>query len=174
MVKGGAVTKCLYVIFCVRVTVCFSKLQRFTYVIRCMFQHSRTFIIWAYQLLLSHCFAIKFMLAKLDELNFFLCVLLTVHLGIILVNDQLDAQLFYFYMFISILYMFQATSCLSSGESIVSIPLLLYVTHCKWPSSMQAFPTRILDGHLNTVTYTRSCIDTIDSPDDEHEVARNM
>ena len=24
------------------------------------------------------------------------------------------------------------------------------------------------------VTFTRGCIDTIDSPDDEHEVARNM
>jgi len=24
------------------------------------------------------------------------------------------------------------------------------------------------------VTYTRGCIDAIDSPDDEHEVARNM
>jgi len=24
------------------------------------------------------------------------------------------------------------------------------------------------------VTYTRCCIDTIDSPDDEHKVARNM
>ena len=24
------------------------------------------------------------------------------------------------------------------------------------------------------MTYTRCCIDTIDSPDDEHEVARNM
>jgi hypothetical protein len=40
----------------------------FSYVIRYTFQHSRTFIIWAYQLLLSHCFAINFMLAKL--LNF--------------------------------------------------------------------------------------------------------
>ena len=28
-------------------------------------------------------------------------------------------------------------------------------------------------GHRHRVTYTR-CIDTIDSPDDEHEVARNM
>jgi len=26
----------------------------------------------------------------------------------------------------------------------------------------------------NRVTYTIGCIDTIDSPDDEHEVARNM
>jgi len=59
-----------------------------------------------------------------------------------------------FYVFISILYMFRATSCSSSGESIVSIQPLVYVT--------------------NTVTYIRGCIDIIDSPDDEHEVARNM
>jgi hypothetical protein len=31
-----------------------------------------------------------------------------------------------------------------------------------------------LDGNLHRVTYTRCCIDTTDSPDDEHEVARNM
>jgi len=35
-------------------------------------------------------------------------------------------------------------------------------------------PTCIPDGHIHRVTYTRSCIDTIDSPDDEHKVARNM
>ena len=29
-------------------------------------------------------------------------------------------------------------------------------------------------GHLHTVTYTRGRIDTIDSPDDEHLVARNI
>jgi hypothetical protein len=58
-----------------------------------------------------------------------------VHLGIILVNDQLDAQLF-FYMFISILYMFRATSCSSPGESIVSKHLVC-VTLCRWPSSTQ-------------------------------------
>jgi hypothetical protein len=34
--------------------------------------------------------------------------------------------------------------------------------------------TCIPDGHLHRVTHTRRCIDTIDSPDDEHEVARNM
>jgi hypothetical protein len=57
-----------------------------------------------------------------------LCVLFTVlHLGIILVNDQPDAQ-FFFYMFISILYMFRANSCSSSGESIVSIQRLVCVT----------------------------------------------
>ena len=42
-------------------------------------------------------------------------VLLTVHLGIFLVNNQLDAN-FCLYMFISILYMFRAFKCSSSGE----------------------------------------------------------
>jgi len=40
-------------------------------------------------------------------------------------------------MFISILYMFRATSCSSSGESIVSIQHLVYVNLCRCPSSMQ-------------------------------------
>ena len=31
-----------------------------------------------------------------------------------------------------------------------------------------------LHGHLHTVTYIRGRIDAIDSPDDEHLVARNM
>jgi hypothetical protein len=35
-------------------------------------------------------------------------------------------------------------------------------------------PTCILDGHLHRLTHATCCIDTIDSPDDEHEVARNM
>ena len=38
----------------------------------------------------------------------------------------------------------------------------------------RSYLTCILDGHLHRVTYTRSRIDTIDSPDDEHGVARNM
>jgi hypothetical protein len=42
----------------------------------------------------------------------------------------------FFYMFISILYMFRATSCLLSGESIVSIHLVC-VSLCSWLSSMQ-------------------------------------
>jgi len=43
------------------------------------------------------------------------------------------------YMFISILYMFQATTCSSSGESIVSIQHLAYVTLCRWLSGMQVW-----------------------------------
>ena len=43
----------------------------------------------------------------------------------------------FFYVFISILYMFRATSCPSSGESIVSIQHLVYVTLCRWPFRVQ-------------------------------------
>ena len=45
-------------------------------------------------------------------------VLLTVHLGSVLVNKQLDAQFFFFsYIFIPILYVFRALVCSSSGVS---------------------------------------------------------
>jgi len=42
-----------------------------------------------------------------------------------------------FYEFISILYIFRATSCSSSGESIVSVQHLVYVTLCRWPFPVQ-------------------------------------
>ena len=61
--------------------------------------------------------------------------------------------------------MFRGTQCSSSGESIVSINHLVYITVCKWLSGIPVIPpyqtpTRVI--------YTRWCIDTIDSPDDEH------
>ena len=43
-------------------------------------------------------------------------VLFTVHLGSVLVNNHLDAQFFFSYIFIPILYMFRAPLCSSSGE----------------------------------------------------------
>jgi hypothetical protein len=48
----------------------------------------------------------------------------------------------FFYVFISILYMFRATPCSSSGESILSIQHLVCVTLCRWPSSMQVYMFR--------------------------------
>jgi len=42
-----------------------------------------------------------------------------------------------FNVFISLLCMFRATQCSSSGESIVSIHHLVYITLCRWPSGMQ-------------------------------------
>jgi len=47
-------------------------------------------------------------------------VLLTVHPGMILVNNQFDAQ-FFSCMFISILYMFRAAMCPSSGELLYQV-----------------------------------------------------
>ena len=43
----------------------------------------------------------------------------------------------FFNVFISLLYMFRATQCSPSGESIVSIHHLVYITLCRWPSGMQ-------------------------------------
>jgi len=95
-------------------------------------------------------------------MNFFF-ILLTVHVGTVLVNNQLDTI---FSVFISLLYMFRGTQCSSPGESIVSIHHLVFTER----NSLTCIP----DGHLHTVIYTRWCIDTIDSPDDEHCGARNM
>jgi len=88
------------------------------------------------------------------------------------VNNQLDAQFLFSCMFISILYMFRAAICPSSGELIISIRHLVYVTLYRWPSGVQVY-TCTPDGHLYRVTYTR-CIDTINSPDNGHMAARNM
>ena len=59
---------------------------------------------------------------------------MTVHLGTTRVNNQLDAL---FNVFISLLYMFRATQCSSSGESIVSVYHLVYITLCRWLSGIQ-------------------------------------
>jgi len=53
---------------------------------------------------------------------------LQLHLRMNFVNNQLDAQFIFSYMFISILYTFRAAMCPSSGELIVSIRYLVYVT----------------------------------------------
>ena len=52
-------------------------------------------------------------------------ILLTVHLGTVRVNNQLDTL---FNVFISLLYMFPATQCSSSGESTVSTHHLVCIT----------------------------------------------
>jgi len=60
-----------------------------------------------------------------------------VHRGLIFANNQLYTQ--FFFMYISILYMFGAVMCPSSGELIVSIRHLVYVTVYKWPSGVQVW-----------------------------------
>ena len=67
--------------------------------------------------------------------------------------------------------------CSPSGESIVSRRHLAHVGDrpvCRYGwNSLSSIHTCIPDGHLNRVTCARR-IDTIDSPDDEHMLARNM
>ena len=98
---------------------------------------------------------------------------------LIFVNNQFDAQ-FFFNLFISFLYMFRAALCPSSGELIVSIRHLVYVTLYRLPFGVQVWMRRSLiqtctpNSHLYRVTYTRCRIDTINSPDDGHMAARNM
>jgi len=50
----------------------------------------------------------------------------------------------------------------------------LRVGDCFVYRSERSFSTCTRNGHRHRVTYSRYCIDTFDSPDDEHEVARNM
>ena len=66
-------------------------------------------------------------------------ILLTVHLVMIL-GKWPTSRTVLSYVFISILYMFRATSCSSSGESNVSIQHLVYVTLCRWPFRVQVGP----------------------------------
>ena len=82
-------------------------------------------------------------------------VLQTAHLGIILYNDQLDSQFFFLYMFISILYLFRAFKCSSSGDSIVSIRYIVYVTLTVWYAVLdgRSVQTCIPDGHLHRVIH---------------------
>jgi hypothetical protein len=104
-------------------------------------------------------------------------VLLIVHTGIhvIFANNQLDELFFFTRTFIFILYMFRAAMCPSSGELVVSIRHLVYVTLCRWCACLNSFIlTFTPDGHLHTVAYNRCRVDTINSPDDGHIVARNM
>ena len=62
---------------------------------------------------------------KYDRAEFY--VLLTVNIITVFINNQVYAQFFCLYLFIPILYVFPATKCSSSGESIVSIRPQVYV-----------------------------------------------
>ena len=96
----------------------------------------------------------------------FFCVLLAVHLGTVLVNNQLDSQFF----FLICLFLFSACfeqSCGNHEESqlyqydIWNMSLYIgdrLVCRLGWNSVQACIP----DGHLYRVTNTR-CIDKIDS-----------
>jgi len=83
-------------------------------------------------------YASQYMAANTSKLKFQTrtkCVLTL----LMFVNNQFDAQFFFLYLFIPIIYMFRATKCSSSGESIVSVRPLVYVTLCRWPCGMHTY-----------------------------------
>jgi hypothetical protein len=105
-----------------------------------------------------------------DDITKNSCILL------FLVNDQLDAQFFS-------MCLFQFSRCFEQlhahhQENQLYQYDIWYMSLCVGDRpvcrSGRTFPTCTRNGHLHRVTYTRCCIDTIDSPDDKHEVARNM
>jgi hypothetical protein len=81
--------------------------------------------------------------------HFELYVLLTVHPGVILVNNQFDAQ-FLKCMFISVLYMFRAAMCSSSGELFYEC-YIWFMSPCVNDRLVYRL-TCIPDGHLRRVT----------------------
>jgi hypothetical protein len=93
-----------------------------------------------------------------------------------LVNNELDAQF--------LMHLFHFSTCFEqphahNQENPFYQYNIWYMSLCVGDRlvcrSERNFPTCTIDGHLRRVTYyTRCCIDTIDSPDDEHGVARNM
>jgi len=93
----------------------------------------------------------------------FFNVLLTVHLGIILFNDQLEAQFFFVCVYFNSLHV-------SSIQVLIIRRFNCINTISGICRSIPCIP----DCRLHTVTYTRYRIDTIESPDDEHLNARNM
>jgi hypothetical protein len=95
--------------------------------------------------------------------------LLQMRYKMFLVNNQLEALFQYIYLF-PFSTCFEQPSVHHQENRIVSIHHLVYVGDCLVSRSGG---NGIPGSHLHRVTYTR-CIDTVDSPDDEHWVARIM
>jgi len=80
-----------------------------------------------------------------------------------LVNHRLDAKFFS-------MCLFQFSTCFEQPgahhqeNQLYQYNIWYMSLLCRWP----------VTGYRHRVTYTRCCIDTIDSPDDEHQVDRNM
>ena len=96
---------------------------------------------------------------------------LIVHLGTIRVNKHLDALFF--------MCLFHFSTCFEQPsahrqENKLYQYIIWYISLCVCGRLICKYLTCIPESHLHRVIFTRWCIDTIDSPDDEHWVARNM
>jgi hypothetical protein len=118
---------------CILVLLCFSGWPQVTYSLRNRRVNFWKFVIGKfYKNLLIYCsYILNGTTVNLQDFMFcWPCI------SVYSVNNQLDAQFFFSFMFISILYMFRAAMCSSSGELIVSIRHLVYVTLYRGPFSV--------------------------------------
>ena len=94
----------------------------------------------------------------------------------IFVNNQLDAQFFFMYVYFYSLHVsgshvpiIRRINCINTTSGVCRS---VYMTvQCEGLDKIQ---TCTLNGHLYRVTYTRYRIDIINSPDDGHMAVRNM
>ena len=96
---------------------------------------------------------------------------------IILVNNQLDSQFFFMYVYFCSLHVsgshvpiIRRISCINTTSGIChSVQMTV------WCAGLcESHPNLQINSHLQRVTYTGCHIDTINSPDDRHMAARNM
>jgi hypothetical protein len=108
------------------------------------------------------------MLVQLNVLTSF-DVLLTVHLGITVANDQLVTQFLYF-----IICLLQSSTCFEQRRAHHQEVILL-IQHLVSSLSVSGCAMHLCTGRpLTESEDTRCCINTIRPHDDEHDVARNM
>jgi len=81
--------------------------------------------------------------------------------------------------FFQCIYLFPSAACFEQPsahhqENQLYQYIIWYISLCVGDCPVgRSFLTGVPGSHLHRVMYTRWCINTIDSPDDEHWVARN-
>jgi hypothetical protein len=87
----------------------------------------------------------------------------------ILVNDKLDTHSFFLYVYFNSLHVSSNLVLIIRRINCINTTSGMCHSDCLVCRSGSSFPTCILEGHLHRLTHTR-CIDTIDSPDNEHSL----
>jgi len=90
-----------------------------------------------------------------------------------LVNDQIDAQFFSVYL-LQFSTRFEQPRAHHQENQLYQYNLWYMSLYVGDHFVCRSSRTCTRNDHRHRVTYTRGCTDTVDSPDDEHGVARNV
>ena len=104
--------------------------------------------------------------------SFFYILLTVQQVGIILVNNQINAQFYFMYVYFCYLHVSGSHVPIIRRINCINTPS--GICHSVWMTVWCAGCTCTPNGHLYTVTYTRWRIDTINSPDDGHMAAHTF